>query len=195
MIKAVIFDMDGTITKPYFDFNLIRREIGLDENSEPLLEAMEKMSPPDRAKAEEILHLYEQKAIEASELNDTAAETLSTLRSKGIPVGILTRNTKSNAYAVLEKHNLQFDAVIGREDGPVKPDPFGVLELCKQFEVEPHETLVVGDYLFDLLSAIGAGAVSVLLVNHKKYEFEKIAHYRINNLNQVLDIIKGEFTN
>ena len=181
--------MDGTITKPYFDFNLIREEIGLERNSEPLLEAMEKMSPSQRAKAEEILHYHEQKAIEASELNDSAAETLSTLRSEGIPIGILTRNTKANAYAVLDKHGLQIDAVIGREDGPVKPDPFGVIELCKKFNVEPHETLVVGDYLFDLLSAIGAGAISVLLVNHKKYEFEKIAHYKIDNVSQVLDII------
>ena len=189
-IKAVIFDMDGTITKPYFDFNLIRKEIGLDENSEPLLEAMEKMSPSERAKAEEVLYFHEQKAIEVSELNDSAAETLTKLRSDGFPIGILTRNTKTNANAVLSKHGLEFDAVIGREDGPVKPDPFGVIELCKKFEVQPHETLVVGDYLFDLLSAISAGAVSVLLVNHKKYEFEKIAHYKIDNLSQVLDIIQ-----
>ncbi len=188
-IKAVIFDMDGTITKPYFDFNLIRKEIGLPENSEPLLEAMEKMSPSERAKAEKILHYHEKKAIEASELNDMAAETLTTLRSEGIPIGILTRNTKANAHAVLDKHCLQIDAVVGREDGPVKPDPFGVIELCKKFDVEPHETLVVGDYLFDVLSAIGAGAVSVLLVNHKRYEFENIANYRINNLSQILDIM------
>ncbi|MBN2590119.1 MAG: HAD family hydrolase [Sedimentisphaerales bacterium] len=190
-IKAVIFDMDGTITKPYFDFNLIRKEIGLDENSEPLLEAMEKMSPSERVKAEEILHYHEQKAIDASELNDFAAETLSTLRSDGIPIGILTRNTKANAYAVLSKHGLQFDAVLGREDGPVKPDAFGVIELCKNFNVEPNETLVVGDFLFDVLSAIDAGAISVLLLNNKKEpEFAKIAHYRIDNISQVLDIIK-----
>lgn len=189
-IKAVIFDMDGTITKPYFDFNLIREEIGLEKNSEPLLEAMEKMSPSQRAKAEKILYYHEQKAIDVSELNDSAAETISTLRTEGIPIGILTRNTKVNAHAVLYKHGLQFDAVIGREDGPVKPDPFGVLELCKQFEVQPHETLVVGDYLFDLLSAIAAGAISVLLVNGKKYEFENIAHYKIDNLSKVLDIIR-----
>lgn len=189
-MKAVIFDMDGTITKPYFDFNLIRKEIGLPENSEPLLEAMEKMSPSERAKAEKILHYHEQKAIEASELNDMAAETLTELRSEGIPIGILTRNTKANAYAVLNKHGLQFDAVIGREDGPVKPDAFGVLELCRKFDVQPQETLVVGDYLFDLICAIAAGAISVLLVNHKKYDFENIAHYKIANLSQVLDIIR-----
>lgn len=182
--------MDGTITRPYFDFNLIRKEIGRDENSEPLLEAMEKMSPSQRARAEKILDYHEKLAFEKSELNDSAEHTLAALRSEGIPVGILTRNTKANVHAVFDKHGLKFDAVVGREDGPVKPNAFGVLELCKKFDVQPHETLVVGDYLFDLLCAIDAGAISVLLVNGKKYEFENIAHYRIDNLNQILDIIK-----
>ena len=178
-IKAVIFDLDA-----------IRLEIGLDKDAGPLLEAMEKMTPSERLNAEKILLYHEQKAIEASELNNSAAQTLDLLRSEGMPIGILTRNTKANAYAVMNKHNLQFDAVIGREDGPVKPDPFGVLELCKKFDVQPHETLVVGDYLFDLLAAIEAGAVSVLLINQKKYEFEKIAHYKIDNISKVLDIIR-----
>ncbi|MBN1974169.1 MAG: HAD family hydrolase [Sedimentisphaerales bacterium] len=189
-IKAVIFDMDGTITKPYFDFDAIREEIGLDQNSGPLLEAMQKMTSSERINAEKILHYHEQKAIEESQLNNCARETLAALRTEGIPIGILTRNTKANAYAVFNKHGLQFDAVVGREDGPVKPDAFGVLELCKKFNVQPHETLVVGDYLFDLLCAIAAGAVSVLLVNGKKYEFENIANYKIDNIRQVLDIIK-----
>jgi hypothetical protein len=41
-----------------------------------------------------------------------------------------------------------------------------------------------------MLSAIGAGAIPVLLVNRKKYAFENIAIYRIDNLSQVLDIIR-----
>ena len=44
-IRAVVFDLDGTITEPYFDFDAIREEIGLEKNGEPILEAMEKMTP------------------------------------------------------------------------------------------------------------------------------------------------------
>jgi len=47
-IKAVIFDLDGTITRPYFDFDAIREEMGLDRNSGPVLEAMEKRPWPNR---------------------------------------------------------------------------------------------------------------------------------------------------
>ncbi len=192
-IKAVIFDLDGTITRPYFDFDAIRREMGLDKNAGPVLEAMEKMTSSERLNAQRILHFHEQKALEESELNDSAGETLLKLREMGIFIGILTRNTKDNAYTIARMHDLHFDAVVGREDGPVKPDAFGVIHLCRQFGVEPQETLLVGDYLFDLLCAKSAGAIAVLLANHVKAdEFEKYADYRIEKISGVIDIIENE---
>jgi HAD superfamily hydrolase (TIGR01509 family) len=188
--KAVIFDLDGTITQPYFDFDAIRQEIGLARDSGPLLESMEKMTPQQRAEAERILQYHEDKAVAESELNPGAERTLSALREAGIHIGILTRNERGNAFAIARKHNLQFDAVIGREDGPVKPDAFGVLQLCRQFGVDPRETLLAGDYLFDLLSAKAAGAVAVLLANHDQAdEFAEHADFCIKNIGEILEIV------
>jgi HAD superfamily hydrolase (TIGR01509 family) len=192
-IKAVIFDLDGTVTQPYFDFDAIREEIGLTRDSGPLLESMEKMTPQLRRKAEKILFIHEQKAVVESKLNAGAEQTLSRLRAAGIHIGILTRNKRGNAYAIARKHNLQFDAVIGREDGPVKPDAFGVLQLCRQFGVEPEETLLVGDYLFDLLCAKAAGACAVLLANHHQADdFAEHADFRIENIAGILEIIANK---
>lgn len=192
-IKAVIFDLDGTITQPYFDFDAIRQEIGLARDSGPVLESMEKMSPQERQRAEDILYFHEQEAVTASKLNDGAGQTLSRLRARGIPIGILTRNKRTNAFAIARKHNLEFDAVIGREDGPVKPDAFGVLQLCRQFGVQPSETLLVGDYLFDLLCAKAAGAVAVLLANHDRAdEFAEYADFCIPNISGILEIIENK---
>ena len=192
-IKAVIFDLDGTVTQPYFDFDAIREEIGLARDSGPLLESMEKMTPQLRRKAEEILYNHEEKAVIESKLNSGAKQTLSKLRTAGIHIGILTRNKRDNAYAIASKHNLQFDAVIGREDGPVKPDAFGVLELCRQFGVKPQETLLVGDYLFDLLCAKAAGACAVLLTNHHQADdFAEHADFCIENISGILDIIANK---
>ncbi len=192
-IKAVIFDLDGTITQPYFDFDAIRQEIGLDTDDGPILEAMEKMDSCQRQRAEKILHSYEQKAVTESQLNSGAKETLSTLRKAGISIGILTRNKRSNAFAVIKKHDLHFDAVIGRDDGPAKPDAFGVLQICRQFAVKPHATLMVGDYLFDLLCAKAAGAIPVLLTNQQNSaEFAEHADFTIEKIDQILQIINNE---
>jgi len=189
-IKAVIFDLDGTITQPYFDFDLIRLEMGLAKDSGPILETMAKMNRQQRERAEAILYAHEQRAVEASTLNPGAAETLSALRKAGVLIGILTRNQRDNAYAIARKHDLEFDAVVGREDGPVKPDAFGVLHLCRQFGVSPQETMVVGDFLFDLLCARSAGAIAVWLKNsNHKQDFTQHADFCIENIAEILEII------
>ena len=189
-IRAVIFDLDGTITQPYLDFNAIREEMGLEKNDGPILEAMEKMSPRQRRRAERILHRHEERAVAESTLNAGARETLAALRERGLPIGILTRNRKDNAWAVAHKHGLHFDAVVGREDGPVKPDSFGVLHLCRTFAVEPAQTLLVGDYLFDLLCARAAGAIPVLLTNHERApEFAQHADFTVAHLIELLPIV------
>jgi HAD superfamily hydrolase (TIGR01509 family) len=195
-IKAVIFDLDGTITEPFFDFDAIRRQMGLAEGAGPILEAMQKMNPEQRARAEQILHFHEQQAVQESSLNKGARETLEALRAADIRIGILTRNTRNNALAIAQKHGLEFDATVDREDGPVKPDAFGVLRICRQFGIRPQQTLLVGDYLFDVLSAKAAGAVAVLLKNHKDAEqFASHADFTIDSLEQILPIIQEKNTN
>jgi HAD superfamily hydrolase (TIGR01549 family) len=192
-IKAVIFDLDGTITQPYFDFDAIRREMGLAADAGPVWEAMKEMPAQQRRRAEKILHFHEQKAVTESKLNPGAKQTLSALEAAGISIGILTRNRRSNALAVADKHNLTFDAVVGREEGPVKPDAFGVLEICRQFGVSADQTLLVGDYLFDLQCAKAAGAVAVLLTNHNRAEeFAEYADFCIETIEQILEIIKNK---
>jgi HAD superfamily hydrolase (TIGR01549 family) len=190
-IKAVIFDLDGTITQPFFDFDAIREEMGLDGNCGPILEAMQKMSPRQRKRAEKILHYHEQRAVIESKLNDGAKKTLESLRNAKIKIGILTRNKRRNALAIAQKHGLQFDAVVDRDDGPVKPDVFGVLRICEKFSVRPEETLMVGDYLFDLQCARAAGAIAVLLTNHERAdEFAEYADFCIETIDQIIEIIK-----
>jgi len=189
-IKAVIFDLDGTITEPYLDFDRLRKGIGLAADAGPLLEAMENMSPAQRKLAEQVLYKHEQEAIEHSTLNKGASETLKKLRQMNLPIGILTRNTRSNASAVAEKHNFTFDAIFDRNDGPVKPDPFGVNMLCKHFNILPQEAIVVGDYLFDLQSAKAAGAVAVWMRNSDKTsKFSDFADFTIDSLTEIIDII------
>ena len=190
MIKAVIFDLDGTITEPFLDFDSIRIQMGLAPDEGPILEIMNAADPDRRKEMEDMLHIHEQKAVEQSTLNLGVENTLQTLRDKNIHIGILTRNKRDNAIGVAEKHNLEFDAIVDREDGPAKPDAFGVLKLCEQFNVEPAETIVVGDYLFDLQSAKAAGAHAVLLRNHHNTDkFAEYADFVIDKFEQILEII------
>ncbi len=189
-IKTVIFDLDGTITQPSLDFDAIRMEMRLSPESGSILEAMEEMSPEEKQHAEVVLLKHENRAVAESLLNEGAQRTIQSLRDAGINIGILTRNKRCNAEAVAAKHHLEFDAIVDREDGPVKPDAFGVLRLCEHFGTHSSETIVVGDYLHDLISAKAAKATAVLLKNHKNAEeFTKFADYVITSLDEILQIV------
>ena len=189
-ITTVIFDLDGTITRPFLDFDAIREEMGLSADAGPILEAMEHMSEKERTHAEQVLLKHESRAVDESVLNDGACRTLDALRQAGIKIGILTRNKRINAEAVARKHNLAFDAIVDRHDGPAKPDAFGVLRLCEIFAAKPAETLVVGDFLYDLLSAKAANAVAVLLKNSEKTQkFAEYADFTVTSLDEILHII------
>ena len=187
-IAAVIFDLDGTITKPYLDFNRIRAEIGNVQG--PLLEAMENMTPADCQRAEEILHQHELDAAENSKLNRHVPELLRQLKEQNRRLGIVTRNRLDSVQRVCRIHNLVFDGISTREDGPAKPHPFAVLHVCRQLNVLPNKSVVVGDYLFDLQSARRAGAKSVLYRSQQhSHGHEQEADFVIDDLNDLPNLI------
>jgi len=164
--------------------------MGLPPESRDILTAMQAMDPVRQEQAQAILARHEHHAAKNSQLNDGVPELLSELRRRKIPIGLLTRNTHENTLYVARRHQLCFDAIVGRQDGPAKPDAYGVLELCHRFNSIPAETLVVGDYLHDLLSAHNAGAIAVLIKTHPKAEhYQRHADYSISHMSELLDII------
>jgi HAD superfamily hydrolase (TIGR01509 family) len=160
--KAAIFDLDGTLTEPLLDFDLIRDEIGLVAG--PILEQLTGLSTAARARAEEILRRHEIAAIEQAVLADGCLELLALLRARGIPHGILTRNMRAAVDAFCARFGLVFAGSYTREDGPHKPAPDGVLHLCAQFGVPPTSAITIGDFKLDILAGRAAGTRTALVI-------------------------------
>jgi HAD superfamily hydrolase (TIGR01509 family) len=189
--RAVIFDLDGTLTLPSLDFDAIRREIGLPTHPRtPILEAMEQMTPAARAAAEAIVCRHEELAARGSELQDGAAEVLAAIRQRGIPVAVHTRNSRLSAQTVFARHGLEVDWAHAREDGPVKPAPDSVLAICAQFGVSPRDTWVVGDYLFDIQAGQAVGATTVLMIGDLPVpDYAAQANHVIRRLRELLTLL------
>ncbi len=189
-VDAVIFDLDGTLTEPVLDFDLIRSEIG--QISGPILEAMDEMTASQRERAEEILRKHERAAVEESRLNPGVHEVMDWLRKHGKRIGLFTRNQRESVETFCRMHKLAFDGIVTREDGPYKPNPFPVTYACQQMEVRAEAAVVVGDYVFDLMSGRRAGARTVLLGTHKSYQkFTDHADFVILNLGELPGVLES----
>ena len=162
--RAVIFDLDGTLTEPLLDFDAMRAEIGLRPGL-PILEQLAEGDDGLRARGEVVLRRHERDAIARATLSDGCLELLALLRARDLPAAILTRNTHDAVDDFVRKFDFgaSFAARYTREDGPPKPDPEGVLRLCRALGVAPADTLVVGDFKFDVLAGRNAGCRTALV--------------------------------
>ncbi len=187
-IDAIIFDLDGTLTVPILDFDLIRREIGIEKG--PVWEAIVEMPADRRRMAEEILLKHELEAARICDLQPNTQKLLCELQNRNIGIAVLTRNCRASWEIVRDRFNLRIPHVYAREDGPMKPDPTAVIELARKLKTDPGRILVVGDYLFDIQAGKNAGTLAALLVNHSPVpDYAGIADYVISDLLEILNIL------
>jgi HAD superfamily hydrolase (TIGR01509 family) len=172
--RAVIFDLDGTLTEPLLDFDAMRAEIGLPRDL-PILEQLAAGDDALRARGEGVLRRHEHDAIERATLADGCVELLALLRARDLPAAILTRNTREVVDRFVRKFDFGhcFTARYTREDGPPKPSPEGVFRLCRALGVAPAQALVVGDYKFDVLAGRSAGCRTALVTSETIADLEE----------------------
>lgn len=187
-VKAILFDMDGTLTVPCLDFEAMRAEMGVKEGY--ILEAMAQMTPDQLAHAQTVLDRHEVVAAKNSQLQPGTAETLGQLRQQGRSLGVITRNCHASVDILCERHGLRFDVVLTREDGPVKPEAYPVLKACELLGIAPLEAIMVGDYLHDMVCGQRAGAYTVLLSSHPNHrDFHGHADFVMDRMEELLTII------
>jgi HAD superfamily hydrolase (TIGR01509 family) len=163
-IKAVVFDFDGTITKPYFNFGLIKDEIGMPRDR-LIIEYLEEQDEEFNTRANEILNKWEMKAACEAELNPNVLETLELLKKSSIKTGVLTRNKRESLDIVMNKFPLSFDYIHTRDIEPVKPDPASMQAVLNALEAEGSDTLTIGDYEHDIKCGRDAGTLTMYITN------------------------------
>ncbi|KAJ3344346.1 hypothetical protein HDU93_000136 [Gonapodya sp. JEL0774] len=115
----------------------------------------------------------ETEAMWATQVMHGAQSVLEVLETRKLPKAVLTRNNQRPVDHLLELDLQNFKiAFVTRDwDGPAKPSPAPLLHIARVWDVPPVNLVMVGDSLDDLLTARGAGAVSVFLHNdhNEKY--------------------------
>ncbi|MFW6133053.1 MAG: HAD family hydrolase [Planctomycetota bacterium] len=184
-IEAVIFDMDGTLVEPLLNFDAIRTELDIPAGA-GILEALERMPQQQRQAARRRLRAHELAAARQAKEMPAATDTVRALQRAGVKTALLTRNDREAMETVLQRLGVSFDLAWARQDGPIKPEPDGVVRACRALNAPLQRTACVGDFRYDMIAANAAGAVSILLAPGERPDFADQADYVIRRFDELL---------
>jgi HAD superfamily hydrolase (TIGR01509 family) len=187
--RAVLFDMDGTLTQPMLDFPRIKTEMGIGDR--PILEALAEMSGPDRAVAEAVLHRHEKVAAAGSNLNPGCRELFDWIKTHGIRTALITRNSAASVRTVVERHRLQIDLILTRADTKPKPDPEALHLACRRLEVREAEAWMVGDGQYDVEAGNAAGIRTIWLSHNRQRSFAADPRAAVADLHGLLALLRA----
>ncbi|MDD4689365.1 MAG: HAD family hydrolase [Eubacteriales bacterium] len=185
MYKCCLFDLDGTIldtvttiahygNKALAKFNLPSAPVKeynyfAGDGSRILTERMLMyVDAYDEKLHDELWHTYmseyDKDPYYLTSVFDGMMETIDTLKSMGVKVGVITNKPQFAAQSVVDKFYGPdiFEICIGVTDGrPTKPDPTVTLEAVQGLGLKPEECVFVGDTCVDIQTGKNAGMLTV----------------------------------
>ncbi len=183
MIKAVGFDVDGTLYPNYqmflcslpsflsaprlmYYFGQVRKDMRRIDYDEPLHDKQAQLLAnklgitEERARDRMERHLYHRWEHSFRRISPfrQVRETLLALKRNGILLGALSDFPIKNKLKFLKLDDL-FDFSFSSEDtGYLKPNPIPFQHMIREFGIAPEEILYVGNsYKYDVIGAAAAG--------------------------------------
>ena len=137
--KFWIFDLDGTITTAVHDFDAIRNELGIPEGK-PIVETLKSLPENESIPLKIKLNEMEEKLALNATPAPGARDLLVRLYRLNYKLGILTLNSRENAFSTLESIGLskffKNESVIGRWCAEPKPSPEGIFKMLNNWKVK-----------------------------------------------------------
>ena len=211
MIKAILFDIDGTLldTEKQVIAGLqetLREQKGLQVTAEDLFYTLGipgKQVVADFAdsdsESDQLLQSWESKMkinFKDVQIFPGIVDLLEGLREKGLLLAIVTSKNKSEFVDEVTPFGLNsyFQAVITASDTlKHKPNPEPILKGLDELQVLAEQAIYVGDAVYDLRSSKAAGTKFALATWGAKFhsEFEQ-ADYQLQYPQDLLQIITKE---
>jgi len=213
MIRAVLFDLDGTLLDTAADLGCALNLLLAEENLPPLSQELIRphagsgcrgllklgLSIPHthhqyHEMATRLLNYYANCLTRQTRLFDGMAETLDFLDKKNISWGVVTNKPARFTLPLLAHFGLDKRArcIISGDTLPRhKPDPAPLLRACELMAIPPERCLSLGDMKTDVEAGIGAGTtVLTALYGYIPPEEHPLEWPAAGWLHQPLDLIE-----
>ena len=196
-LRAVVFDLDGTLTAPgAIDFARLRSRLGMPARHPDILQWCHSQPPHERPSLLRIVAEEEEAGLDNLQLNAGAEPLFSFLaaRTPRLFSGVLTRNNEDVMRRSLAKLDLlggrhAFDVLVSRDfEGAPKPSPDGLLHMARGWRIDASEIVMVGDAPDDMQAALAAGAVAVAIGDDD--EAAQLAHHRVRTLCELVPLFE-----
>ena len=124
-------------------------------------------------------------------------ELLSFLKENGYKIAIASSSKVERIHSCLEKTNINpntFDVIMSGEhviNG--KPNPEIFIKTAQKLNVKADNTLILEDSNNGIKSAFDSGSIPILIpdIDIIRDETEKMAYKKLNNLLEVIDLLKN----
>lgn len=214
MIKAVIFDLDGTLVNSLFDlatacdYALSQKGFpthtveeykyfignGIPKLIERALPEVNRNAYTIEVVKEIFLKYYSVHFADKTVAYGGMKETVTELKNRGLKLAVVTNKADNMAKSVVKAvYGDIFDIVVGLNDKfPAKPNAASTLDTLNKLSVTPDECVFVGDSAVDIQTANNAGIKSVGVLwgfRDREELMENGATYIIDNPQELLQII------
>ncbi len=214
MIKAVFFDLDGTLVNSLEDLatstNFALKEFGFPIHEvekykyfvgDGMQKLIERVLPEDNRTEEthrEVFKAfwnhYAEHYVDKTVVYDGIKELLSALRQEGLKLAVVSNKAQEMALEVTNKLlGDALDVVCGKQEGYLpKPDPKLTLKTMSDIGVKPEECVFIGDSGMDAATAVNIGCVGIGVLWGFRTEDELLdngAKFIVKKPSQILDII------
>ena len=178
--RAMLFDMDGTLTVPYFDFDAIRREVGVgnSRSSRP----SRKWTTRDAAGLWKFSIATRMKCAARCVLNPGSEELIEWLKSHNVRLAVVTRNSFSAARCS-PRLKIPIEVLITRDDGVFQTR---ASSLCfwpvVDWTFSPADTWMIGDGQYDIEAGHAAKIRTIWLHHGQPGTFEAMPDVELRDL-------------
>jgi len=182
-IKAVLFDLDGTLIDSAPDLGAAADQLRINKGLSPLglslyrphtgtgargmLKVAFQMEPdhPEFADLKEAFFVnYEQNLVVHTALFKGVQELIDSLKERGLEWGIVTNKSERFTKPIVKKIpllSLAKTVISGDTTAHAKPHPAPILEAMKRMDLNPQDCVYIGDDERDIVAGKAAGVKTI----------------------------------